>query len=120
MGVTQARAQEIGAGLTWLRAADPVLARLIDDHPDFDPDAWIRRLPAMGLFGALVFQVIGQQISVIAATAIFRRLTGEFGGAVPGAGELAALDQEALRGLGLSQPGLQPAAGHREIGLIRP
>ena len=30
----------------------------------------------MDLFGALVFQVIGQQISVIAATAIFARLTG--------------------------------------------
>jgi hypothetical protein len=24
-----------------LRAADPVLARLIDDRPDFDPRAWM-------------------------------------------------------------------------------
>jgi 3-methyladenine DNA glycosylase/8-oxoguanine DNA glycosylase len=69
------RAQEVRTGLAWLHAADPVLARLIDDHPGFDPDAWARRLPALGLFGALVFQVIGQQISVIAATAIFGRLT---------------------------------------------
>jgi 3-methyladenine DNA glycosylase/8-oxoguanine DNA glycosylase len=70
-----ARAQETRTGLAWLHAADPVLAQVIDDRPDFDPDVWIRRLPAMDLFGALVFQIIGQQISVIAATAIFARLT---------------------------------------------
>ena len=98
-----ARAQEIRQGLTWLHAADPVLAQLIDDRPDFDPDVWIRRLPAMDLFGALVFQIIGQQISVIAATAIFSRLTERFGGRVPDAGELAAVDPGTLRGLGMSR-----------------
>ena len=97
------RAQEIRTGLGWLHAADPVLAQLIDGRPDFDPDVWIRRLPAMDLLGALVFQVIGQQISVIAATAIFARLTGRFGGRVPDAGELAAVDLGTLRGLGLSR-----------------
>jgi len=97
------RAREIRAGLAWLHAADPVLARLIDDHPDFDPDVWVARLPPMNLFGALVFAIIGQQISVIAATAIFARLTARFGGQVPDAGELAASDQETLRGLGLSR-----------------
>ena len=102
-GVPTARAQETRTGLAWLHAADPVLAQVIDDRPDFDPDVWVRRLPAMDLFGALVFQIIGQQISVIAATAIFARLTGRFGGRVPDAGELAAVDQEALRGLGLSR-----------------
>jgi DNA-3-methyladenine glycosylase II len=101
--VTTARAQEIRQGLTRLHAADPVLARLIDDRPDFDPDVWIRRLPAMDLFGALVFQIIGQQISVIAATAIFSRLTERFGGRVPNAGELAAVDEGTLRVLGLSR-----------------
>ena len=97
-----ARAQEIRAGLAWLHAADPVLAQVIVERPDFDPDVWVRRLPAMGLFGALVFQIIGQQISVIAATAIFVRLTERFGGRVPDAGELAAVDQGTLRSLGLS------------------
>ena len=57
----------------------------------------------MDLFGALVFQIIGQQISVIAATAIFTRLTEQFGGRVPDAGEVAAVDQGTLRGLGLSR-----------------
>ena len=58
-----ARAQEIRTGLAWLHAADPVLAQVIDDRPDFDPDAWMRRLPAMDLFGALVFQIISSRCS---------------------------------------------------------
>ena len=98
-----ARAQEIRRGLDWLRAADPVLAQVIDDRPDFDPDAWARRLPAMDLFGALVFQVIGQQISVIAATAIFARLVERFDGRAPSPDELVDLDPETLRELGLSR-----------------
>jgi DNA-3-methyladenine glycosylase II len=100
--VATARGQEIRSGLAWLHAADPVLAQVIDDRPGFDPDVWVRRLPSMDLFGALVFQIIGQQISVTAATAIFARLTARFGNRVPDAGELAAVDQETLRGLGLS------------------
>lgn len=87
--MTSRRAQEIRAGLAQLHAADPVLAQVIDDRPGFDPDAWIQKLPAMDLFGALVFQVIGQQISVIAAIAIFARLAERFGGRVPNADELA-------------------------------
>jgi DNA-3-methyladenine glycosylase II len=101
-GVTTARAQEIHTGLAWLRAADPVLAQVIDDRPDFDPDVWVRRLPALDLFGALVFQIIGQQISVIAATAIFARVTERFSGRVPDPGALAGVDLGTLRGLGLS------------------
>jgi DNA-3-methyladenine glycosylase II len=98
--MTSRRAQEIRTGLARLHAADPVLARVIDDHPGFDPDAWIQRLPAMDLFGALVFQVIGQQISVIAATSIFARLTERFGGQVPNADELAAVDEGTPHRLG--------------------
>ena len=41
---------------------------------------WVLGRRMTRLSGALVFQVIGQQISVIAATAIFARLTGHFGG----------------------------------------
>ena len=35
-----------------LREADPVLARLIDDRPAFDPRAWLAQLPPMDLYGA--------------------------------------------------------------------
>jgi hypothetical protein len=48
---------------SYLRNADPVLARLIDDRPAFDPRAWLAQLPPMDLYGALLFQVTGQQLS---------------------------------------------------------
>jgi hypothetical protein len=46
-----------------VRLLDDRVFRDLDDRPDFDPDVWTRKLPAMDLFGALVFQIIGQQIS---------------------------------------------------------
>jgi hypothetical protein len=51
---------------SYLRDGDLVLARLIDDRPYFDPRAWMSQLPPMDLFGALLFQVAGQQLSVAA------------------------------------------------------
>jgi DNA-3-methyladenine glycosylase II len=100
------------AALAHLRAADPVLARVIDENPAFDPEAWSRRWPTLDLFGALVLEVIGQQISVIAATAIFTRLLDRYGGAVPAVGELATVDPEVLHELGLSR---QKARTVREL-----
>jgi DNA-3-methyladenine glycosylase II len=49
-----------GAARSYLSQADPVLARLINDRPDFDPRAWMTQLPPMDLYGALLFQVTGQ------------------------------------------------------------
>jgi hypothetical protein len=43
-----------------LHDADPVLARVIDARPDFDPRAWIAQLPPMDLYGALLFQIVGR------------------------------------------------------------
>jgi DNA-3-methyladenine glycosylase II len=63
--------------------ADPVLARLIDERPEFDPRAWISQLPPMDLFGALLFQVIGQQLSVTATRRILARIQALFGGHRP-------------------------------------
>ena len=60
------RADRLQHARSTLRDADPVLARLIDDRPDFDPDAWLAQLPPMDLYGALLFQVVGQQLSVAA------------------------------------------------------
>src|SRR5260370_331138 len=40
-----------------LRNADPVLAGLIDERPDFDPQVWIAHLrPPMSLYDALLWQ----------------------------------------------------------------
>jgi hypothetical protein len=55
-----------------LRQADPVLARLIDDRPDFDPRARLAQLPLMDLYGALLFQITGQQLSASAGHPVVR------------------------------------------------
>jgi DNA-3-methyladenine glycosylase II len=85
-----------------LRNADPVLARLIDDRPDFDPRAWLAELPPMDLFGALLFQVTGQQLSVAATRRTLARIEGLFGGRLPSAAELLPVEPAALRAAGLS------------------
>jgi DNA-3-methyladenine glycosylase II len=86
----------------FLRNADPVLARLIDAQPDFRPRAWMDELPALDAFGTLVFQVIGQQLSVRATRAILSRLEEHFGGRLPTPAELLAADPQVLRESGMS------------------
>jgi DNA-3-methyladenine glycosylase II len=85
-----------------LRNADPVLARLIDDRPGFDPRAWMAQLPPMDLYGALLFQVAGQQLSVAATRRILGRIEALFGGQLPAPDELLELDPARLREAGLS------------------
>ena len=87
---------------THLRRADPVLARLIDDRPDFDPRAWMTQLPPMDLYGALLFQVTGQQLSVPATRRTLARIQALFGGHLPSPAELLAVDPARLRQAGLS------------------
>lgn len=85
-----------------LRKADPVMARLIDAHPDFRPRAWLDDLPSLDAFGTLVFQVLGQQLSVAATRAILSRLMERFGGRLPSPAELVAADPQLLRDSGMS------------------
>jgi DNA-3-methyladenine glycosylase II len=93
-----------------LRKADPVIAGLIDANPDFDPGAWLERLPVMDAFGVLIFQVVGQQLSVAATRTILGRLTDRFGGRLPTPAELLAADPEEVRAAGLS---------HRKVQTLR-
>jgi DNA-3-methyladenine glycosylase II len=86
----------------FLRDADPVLARLIDARPDFRPRAWMDELPPLDGFGSLVFQVVGQQLSVAATRAIMSRIEERFGGRLPAPAELLAADPQVLRSAGLS------------------
>lgn len=81
---------------------DPVLARLIAKYPDFDPRAWLSELPKLDAFGALVFQVIGQQLSVKATYAILERLRTLFHGKMPTPAELLATRPARLRKVGFS------------------
>jgi DNA-3-methyladenine glycosylase II len=86
----------------FLRNADPVLARLIDERPDFRPRAWMDELPPLDAFGTLIFQVAGQQLSVASTRAIISHLQERFGGQMPSPAELLAADPQVLRDSGFS------------------
>jgi len=86
-----------------LRRADPVIAALIDANPNYDPDAWLEQLPKMDAFGVLIFQVIGQQLSVAVTRTILGRLMDRFGGRLPSPEQLLAVDPEVIRAVGLSR-----------------
>ncbi len=86
----------------YLRDADPVLARLIADRPDFDPRRWMTQLPPMDLFGALLFQIVGQQLSVSATRRTLARIEARFGGRLPSAADVLRTDPAELRDAGLS------------------
>ena len=85
-----------------LRKADPVLKQIIDARPDFQPRAWLDQLPPLDAFGTLVFQVIGQQLSVTATRTILSRVQEHFGGHLPSPQELLAADPQVLRASGMS------------------
>jgi DNA-3-methyladenine glycosylase II len=81
--------------LPWvhLRAADPVLAGLLDrfGEPSLD------RGPRPTHYAALVRSIVGQQLSVLAARAIHGRLLARFDGRDPTPQEILADDPEELR-----------------------
>jgi DNA-3-methyladenine glycosylase II len=96
------RAAWLQQARSYLRNADPVLARLIDNRPGFDPRAWMAQLPPMDLYGALLFQVTGQQLSVAATRRTLARIEILFDGHLPSPAELLATDPVRLREAGLS------------------
>jgi DNA-3-methyladenine glycosylase II len=78
-----------------LRAADPVLGAVIDEvGPDLGD---FRAGRPSEPYGALVRSIVGQQLSTIAARAIFARLTERFGGRPPTPEEVLADDPDELR-----------------------
>jgi DNA-3-methyladenine glycosylase II len=90
------------AGRVLLRAADSRMGELVDAEPGLDPDRLFDDLPS-DLWGALVMQVIGQQLSLAAAAAILTRLEALQGGRMPTPAELLATDADTLRGIGMSR-----------------
>jgi DNA-3-methyladenine glycosylase II len=102
MSAMSARDRQLEAARAHLRKADPVLARLIDERPDFNPRKWLAELPPMDLFGALLFQVTGQQLSVQSTRRILARIQALFGGHLPSPAELLRADPAELRAAGLS------------------
>jgi DNA-3-methyladenine glycosylase II len=79
-----------------LRAADPVLAQLIDSVGSLG-DMRDGRPHPDDHYGALVRSITGQQLSVLAARAIYGRLTARFEGRPPTPQEILADDPEELR-----------------------
>jgi DNA-3-methyladenine glycosylase II len=96
------RAEWLHQARSHLRNADPVLARLIDEQPDFDPRAWLAQLPPMDLYGALLFQVTGQQLSIAATRSTLARIQALSGGHLPSPVELLGAEPGTLRAAGLS------------------
>jgi DNA-3-methyladenine glycosylase II len=85
-----------------LRAADPRMAALIEADPALDPDAVLDGWPTE-LWDALVFNLVGQQLSVAATRAILGRLSALHDGRLPTPAELLAAEPDALRRIGLSR-----------------
>jgi DNA-3-methyladenine glycosylase II len=83
-----------------LRAADPVMARLIDNLEPIDLASWRSRW-TIDNFGSLARAIVGQQIATGAATAIFGRFQALIGDREPAAAIVGASDAE-LRAVGLS------------------
>jgi len=79
-----------------LRAADPVLAALIDAVGPLG-DARAGRPDPGDHYGALVRTIAGQQLSVLAARAIYGRLTARFDDRPPTPQEILDDDPEELR-----------------------
>jgi DNA-3-methyladenine glycosylase II len=87
-----------------LRRADPVLARLLDEAGEPPAERDPSRPAPDDHYGALVRAIVGQQLSVTAARAIYGRLLELFGGRPPRPQELLDQDPEQMRAaVGLSR-----------------
>ena len=90
-------------GAAHLRRSDPVLAGVMSAVGKL-PDWRAGRPAADDHYGALVRSIVGQQVSVHAARAIYGRLAERFGGRAPTPAEILADDPEELRtSVGLSR-----------------
>jgi DNA-3-methyladenine glycosylase II len=100
-GATKRRVSPARA-IAHLRASDPVLAELIDAAGPL-PDAREGRAERDDHYGALVRAIVGQQLSVHAARAIYGRLTARFEDRPPTPQEIIEDDPQELRSVGLSR-----------------
>jgi DNA-3-methyladenine glycosylase II len=83
-----------------LRAADPVLAALIDRLGTVPARPRPPRPSPGEYYAGLVRTIVGQQLSTRAAQAIWQRVLTHFGGCPPSPQEVLAADPEELRAAG--------------------
>jgi DNA-3-methyladenine glycosylase II len=103
-----------------LAAADPVIARLIDEHGAVVRRDLRRERPG-DAYGALLRSIVGQQLSTKAARTIYGRMLELFDGHAPTPKQLLAADPDAIRAAGLSRPKiayLRDLAQHVEDGQL--
>ena len=103
-----------------LREADPVMARLVEEHAAVVRRDLKRERPG-DAYGALLRSIVGQQLSTKAARTIYGRMTELFDGHAPTPRQLLAVDPERIRAAGLSYSKisyLRDLAAHVEEGSL--
>jgi DNA-3-methyladenine glycosylase II len=101
-----------------LRAADDVMARLIDEHGALVREDLKNERPG-DAYGALLRSIVGQQLSTKAARTIYGRMLELFDGHAPSPLQLLAANPDDIRAAGLSRPKinyLRDLAQHVEDG----
>ena len=101
-----------------LRAADPVMERLVDEHGAIIRKDLKQERPG-DAYGALLRSIVGQQLSTKAASTIYGRMLELFGGHAPTPKQLLAVNPDKIRAAGLSRPKisyLRDLADHVEKG----
>src|SRR5215213_4815428 len=86
-------------------AADPVMAALIERIGEIDLATRLERRSEErpeDAYGALLRAIVGQQLSTKAARTIYLRVLDLFDGRAPSPDQLLGVEEEALRGAGLS------------------
>jgi DNA-3-methyladenine glycosylase II len=116
--MTQVKASR--KALAALRAADPVMDRLIDENGALVRRELTRERPR-DAYGTLLRAIVGQQLSSKAAATIYKRVLELFGGHAPTPRQLLKVDPDELRGAGLSRAKaayLRDLAQHVEEGTL--
>lgn len=85
-----------------LAASDPVMAGLIERLGKLSLATRYKRTPAVDAYGTLLRSVVGQQVSVKAAAAIYGRVVALFDEETPAPEALLEIDPQVLRDAGLS------------------
>jgi DNA-3-methyladenine glycosylase II len=86
-----------------LRAADEVMARLIEEHGALVREDLKNERPG-DAYGALLRSIVGQQLSTKAARTIYGRMLELFDGHAPTPVQLLAANPDDIRAAGLSRP----------------
>jgi len=103
-----------------LREADPVMARLVDEHTAVVRGD-LEREPPGDAYGTLVRAIVGQQLSSKAAATIYGRVLELFDGHTPTPKQLLKVAPDKLRAAGLSRAKgdyLRDLAQHVEDGSL--